>query len=234
MNDPDFPIMEARYQLAKCVPDIRARGCRVATNYGDIVLGPEEVAVVASAIERALGRRVERLSKVPKQPKEQHMNRTRGFTMIELMIVVAIIGILAALAIPAYLNYTTRAQVTEGLQIVGGVKASVAESYAVTGRWPGSLEALGIETPRGKYVESVALAPGMLVITYGGQSNERITRDGANSLAIAAGVTADGGVVWQCGRALQPAIEGTTWAANSNAATSVEAKFLPASCRNDQ
>src|SRR5688572_16634359 len=132
------------------------------------------------------------------------MTRTRGFTMIELMIVVAIIGILAAIAIPAYLNYTTRAQVTEGLTLVSGMKAAVGESFAVTGKMPSSLAALGVEEPVGKYVESVALsAEGALVITYGGESNERLKAAGANVLVLAPGVTNAGGLVWQCGRALQ-------------------------------
>ncbi len=60
----------------------------------------------------------------------------KGFTLIELMIVVAIIGILAAIAIPAYQDYTIRAQVTEGLNLAASVKAAVAETYANTGTWP--------------------------------------------------------------------------------------------------
>ena len=60
----------------------------------------------------------------------------QGFTLIELMIVVAIIGILAAIAIPAYQDYTIRAQVTEGMNLASAVKANVSETFAQTGLWP--------------------------------------------------------------------------------------------------
>ena len=68
----------------------------------------------------------------------------KGFTLIELMIVVAIIGILAAIAIPAYQDYTIRAQVTEGLNLAGDLKAAVAEHFAQFGAWPADNAALGI------------------------------------------------------------------------------------------
>src|SRR5882724_12787447 len=82
----------------------------------------------------------------------------KGFTLIELMIVVAIIGILAAIAIPAYQDYTIRSQVTEGLSLASAVKAGVAEFYANYGSWPADLTALGYTSnPSGKYVTSVTV-----------------------------------------------------------------------------
>ena len=82
----------------------------------------------------------------------------KGFTLIELMIVVAIIGILAAIAIPAYQDYTVRSQVTEGLNLAGAAKTAVAESFASNQVWPANNTAAGLDpTPTdisGKYVTS--------------------------------------------------------------------------------
>src|SRR5687768_12939427 len=103
----------------------------------------------------------------------------KGFTLIELMIVVAIIGILAAIAIPAYQDYTIRAQVTEGLNLAGGVKAAISEFYAQNGTWPTSLTGnavgeLGFTAPpQGKYVGGITLGTaGAIIITYGNQANQ--------------------------------------------------------------
>src|ERR1700716_3656331 len=97
----------------------------------------------------------------------------KGFTLIELMIVVAIIGILAAIAIPAYQDYTIRAQVTEGLNLAAPVKTAIAEHYANNGTWPSALiggaPALGYTaTPTGKYVSGITLGAltGQIIITY--------------------------------------------------------------------
>ena len=74
----------------------------------------------------------------------------KGFTLIELMIVVAIIGILAAIAIPAYQDYTVRSQVTEGLNLASDLKAAVAETFAQTGSWPADNSALGLDRRRSR------------------------------------------------------------------------------------
>ncbi|MFI4891468.1 MAG: pilin, partial [Steroidobacterales bacterium] len=100
----------------------------------------------------------------------------KGFTLIELMIVVAIIGILAAIAIPAYQNYTIRAQVTEGLTLGDGWKTAIAEYYANTGNWPVQANLTGTNVSGGKYESAVTVvAGGVVQITYGQQANKNIS-----------------------------------------------------------
>src|ERR1700723_3493981 len=99
----------------------------------------------------------------------------KGFTLIELMIVVAIIGILAAIAIPAYQNYTIRAQVTEGLTLADGWKTAIAEYYANTGNWPTMANLSGTTNSIGKYESSITINPaGVIQIVYGNQANAKI------------------------------------------------------------
>jgi type IV pilus assembly protein PilA len=156
----------------------------------------------------------------------------KGFTLIELMIVVAIIGILAAIAIPAYQDYTIRSQVTEGLNLASDLKAGVGEWYAQTGSFPSGLEDLGISggsaAKSGKYVESIDVDDtGLITITYGNQANQANLAD--ETLALAARPNDNGDLVWVCGRATVPA--GLQGSADAAAATSVLDKYLPASCR---
>jgi type IV pilus assembly protein PilA len=151
----------------------------------------------------------------------------KGFTLIELMIVVAIIGILAAIAIPAYQDYTIRAQVTEGLTLAGDLKASIAEWYANTGEWA-DLSDLGISDAAdkaGKYVTDVGVTAGVITITYGDQANNNIDGD---QLSLTPGLNANFDVVWQCGNATAPSAAASMQTPGS---TSVENKYLPASCR---
>ena len=159
----------------------------------------------------------------------------KGFTLIELMIVVAIIGILAAIAIPAYQDYTIRAQVTEGLNLAGAVKASVAETYSQTGAWPANLAALGINTaPTGKYVSSVAIVnPGVISITYSSaapyQANTNIN---GLILGLKPMANANGDVTWICGNAVSTGLaDAVPSGANTTTFDVTTNKYLPKACR---
>ena len=150
----------------------------------------------------------------------------KGFTLIELMIVVAIIGILAAIAIPAYQDYTIRSQVTEGLNLAGALKTGVAEYYANTGNWPATQANLGItNNPSGKYVTGVTVAAGVITITYGNQANNNIL---TNTLSLTPGLSLNNDVAWICGNHDTPT--GIT-AASAPVLPSVAQKYLPQVCR---
>ena len=158
----------------------------------------------------------------------------KGFTLIELMIVVAIIGILAAIAIPAYQNYTIRSQVTEGLNLAGAVKTSVAEYFANNGTWPvglvGNAPALGYTAmPSGKYVASVNVATGTIIITYGGQANAALTASPLLDLRPRLSTNQD--VVWVCGQHAAPANMTDPATPSTADATSVVSRYLPSNCR---
>jgi type IV pilus assembly protein PilA len=154
----------------------------------------------------------------------------KGFTLIELMIVIAIIGILAAIAIPAYQNYTIRAQVTEGLTLADGWKTAIAEYYANTGGWPLTTELTGTNISSGKYETSVGVTTrGTITIVYGNQANTKIS--GA-ILGLTAYTNANNDVMWQCGFAVAPP-SGTVASGGANGGgTTVSPQYLPTSCHS--
>jgi type IV pilus assembly protein PilA len=134
----------------------------------------------------------------------------QGFTLIELMIVVAIIGILAAVAVPAYQDYTKRASVTEGLSLAAAAKTAVMDFWATNGKLPNSNASAGIagaSSIKGNAVTSVAIGTnGLITITY----NTKV--DSGKTLELSP-VSANGAIQWKC------------------RAGTVQAKYLPASCR---
>jgi type IV pilus assembly protein PilA len=137
-----------------------------------------------------------------------------------------VLGILAAIAIPAYQDYTIRAQVAEGLRLATPLKARVAEYRLEHGQWPNQAE-LGDEMPNGMYVDSVGVAAGSVVIRYGNRANAKIS---GQRVALLPGLRADGEIVWACGNASLAA--GAT-PAEGPAGSDVPNKYVPAACRGE-
>jgi type IV pilus assembly protein PilA len=153
----------------------------------------------------------------------------KGFTLIELMIVVAIIGILAAIAIPAYQDYLIRSQVSEGLTMAAAAKAGVSEFYANKGTWPTDNNTAGMgaaNTIEGKYVSQILVSNGGIEITYGNEANA--ANLAGKKVGLTPGASANGDVIWKCGTAANP----SGWATNATVvATDLAGKYLPSSCR---
>ena len=137
----------------------------------------------------------------------------QGFTLVEAMMVVAIIGLLAAFAIPAYQGYVIRSQVSEGYSLTSGAQAAVTEYYMESGGWP-NLEALAglYEVPNisGTYTKHLTIEDNVIRITYAAHAHPAIANAEVNLVAT----DHDGSVTWRCA-----------------GSKSIVAKHLPQVCR---
>jgi type IV pilus assembly protein PilA len=139
-----------------------------------------------------------------------------GFTLIELMIVVAIIAILAAIAIPAYQDYLIRAQVTEGMSLGSGAKAAVWDFVSNTGRFPANNHSAGLASTtsiKGSYVSSVDVSGGEIKVHFQGPKANKAISNASTYLSLSP-ITEGGSILWTC------------------TSSTVPRKYLPTSCRN--
>lgn len=131
---------------------------------------------------------------------------------------VFMIGVLAAIAIPAYQDYTIRSQVTEGLNLAASLKTSVAQAYAASSSWPADLQSLGLDAaPDGQFVSGIEVSDGTILIHYGNAAHTKIS---GRTVSLQP-VEGSEGIDWMCG-----------YAAGSDAQTDVEPKYLPTKCRS--
>ncbi|ENW6147556.1 pilin, partial [Neisseria gonorrhoeae] len=132
----------------------------------------------------------------------------KGFTLIELMIVIAIVGILAAVALPAYQDYTARAQVSEAILLAEGQKSAVTEYYLNNGIWPENNTSAGVAASSkiiGKYVKQVEVKKGVVTAQMASTGVNKEIKDKRLSLWAK---RQDGSVKWFCGRPVQRAAAG--------------------------
>ncbi|HEZ1906405.1 TPA: pilin [Neisseria meningitidis] len=157
----------------------------------------------------------------------------KGFTLIELMIVIAIVGILAAVALPAYQDYTARAQVSEAILLAEGQKSAVTEYYLNHGIWPANNNSAGVASTatdiKGKYVQSVTVANGVVTAQMASSGvNKEIQ---GRKLSLWAKRQA-GSVKWFCGQPVTRANKATDDGVTADGTNKIDTKHLPSTCRD--
>jgi type IV pilus assembly protein PilA len=153
---------------------------------------------------------------MPNSRRNEMRKLQKGFTLIELMIVVAIIGILAAIAIPAYQDYITRSKVSEVITLADACKTSVAEYFQAQGTLPTDLAASGCSSNATQYVASLDVADGVITVV---PSAALVTSMGGTGSAFVLAPTAT------------TADKPLSWACDSAAGTDFDPKYLPSNCR---
>ncbi|ENZ6868263.1 pilin [Neisseria gonorrhoeae] len=156
----------------------------------------------------------------------------KGFTLIELMIVIAIVGILAAVALPAYQDYTARAQVSEAILLAEGQKSAVTEYYLNHGEWPkdnGSAGVASASTIKGKYVQKVEVAKGVVTAQMASSNVNKEIKGKKLSLWAK---REDGSVKWFCGQPVTRADNADTVADAAADNEKINTKHLPSTCRD--
>ena len=169
-------------------------------------------------------------------PRPLGRRRQRGFTFIELMVVAAVIGILAAIALPAYRDYELRAQAAEALIFLGDTKGQVNEFYARWGRLPADNRETGLKSPetlRGKYLRSLTVSNGVIVAVL------ELGADGGRSDGFERtltfrpwldAATPSAPILWSCGEA-SPANADSYTPIGEIADNAIEEKYVPSACR---
>ncbi|HFA8908502.1 TPA: pilin, partial [Neisseria gonorrhoeae] len=156
----------------------------------------------------------------------------KGFTLIELMIVIAIVGILAAVALPAYQDYTARAQVSEAILLAEGQKSAVTEYYLNNGEWPENNTSAGVASPdkiKGKYVQKVEVNNGVVTAEMKSDGVNKEIKDKRLSLWAK---REDGSVKWFCGQPVKRDDADDPNDAVKDDADAIETKHLPSTCRD--